>query len=126
MLCMSNEVYPRLVEMMPRNRPYPVSRRDGWKIFRGPKLGTIAPDDYLVAQSNKPQTSLHELMDKTFSQSEKKFFVILFGGSECGDVCPNMQSIASALVKRYEGKIDAFAITPYYDSKVYDEIDTVL
>ena len=64
-----NEFYPTLLQMIPRNKKYPITWKDGWNIFCGPKIGEVAPDEYLVVQSNQPQTSLHTLMSQTFTQS---------------------------------------------------------
>ena len=62
------EHYPTLAEMLPWKKN-PIRWKDGWNIFRGPKIGEVAPDEYLVVQSNQPQTSLHTLMSQTFTQS---------------------------------------------------------
>lgn len=63
-------------------------------------------------------------MDNSFG-SDKQLFVILFGGSECEDTCPNMKIVADRLEKKYP-QVDAFAITPYYDTANYDPIGNVL
>ena len=118
------EHYPSLRDMMPRNNP-PVRWKDGWNIFRWPKVGSQAPDDHVVAHTNQPQTTLYILMDETFQDPEKKLFVVLFGWSECADVCPNMKLVADKLEKEFS-QVNAFAITPYYDDLVYDPVHNVL
>lgn len=118
------EHYPSVLDMIPWNNP-PIRWKDGWNVYRGPKIGSIALDDNVVAHSNQPQTTLYELMEKTFAQPDKKFFVILFGWSECDDVCPNMKVVADELEENYP-MVNAFAITPYYDDNVYDTVNNVL
>lgn len=65
-------------------------------------------------------------MDQTFTGSEKKFFVLLFGGIHCDDVCPNMKLVADALEYKYSDLLDAFAVTLYYDSQNYDMVNNIL
>jgi hypothetical protein len=65
--------------MVPWNKQYPVTRLDGWNIFRGPKIGELAPDEFLVVKSNEPKQSLHTLIE-TSVKSGKQFFIILFDG----------------------------------------------
>lgn len=70
--------------------------------------------------------TLHTLMNQTFNNPEKQFFAILFGGTECGNVCPNMKLFADALEYKYGKFLDAFAITPFYDDQTYDPVQNVL
>lgn len=120
-----NEHYPTLLEMMPWHKTYPITWKDGWNVFRGPKIGELAPDEYLVIQSNQPQTTLHTLMGQTFTQSDKHFFVIYFDGIDHGDGT----SVAQSLVMELESKfslVDALVVTNYYDAHTYDAIDNIV
>ena len=121
-----NEHYPTILEMMPWHTTYPITRKDWWHIFRWPKLWSVAPDDYIVVRSNEPQRSLHELMDETFSMSEKKFFVLLFGWIECSDACPNLKIIADKIDNDMNYKVNAIAVTNYYDTHSYDMINNIV
>ena len=121
-----NEYYPTFVEMAPWHKKYPITWKDGWNIFRGPKLGEVAPYDYVVVRSNEPQISLHELMDETFSVSGKKFFVLLFGWIHCGDACPNLKMIADRIEDEIGDKVNAIAVTNYYDNLSYDMINNIV
>lgn len=121
------EWYPTRSEMMPwASKPAPISWWDGRRIFLGPKLGSQAPDDFLVAQSNQPQTTLYTLMDQTFTQPEKQFFILIFWGTDCADNCPNLKSIADGLEYKYGHFVDVFGVTPYYDHIHYDVIHNIL
>lgn len=118
------EVYPPLKDMLPRKKKE-IRWKDAWNIFRGPKVGSQAPNDHLVARSNEPQTTLYDVMDDVFSDPNKKYVVVLFGWSECGDVCPNMKLVADRLVATYP-EVAAYAVTPYYDDLRYDPINNIL
>lgn len=127
-----NEFYPTLLQMIPWNKKYPITWKDGWNIFRGPKIGEVAPDEYLVVQSNQPQTSLHTLMSQTFTQSswsgntsEKQFFVIFFDGMNHGDTTTYAQILAHDLESQFPS-VDALVVTNYYDAHSYDTIDNIV
>ena len=120
-----NEHYPTLLEMLPRAKKYPVSRLDGWHVFRGPKVWQIAPDEFLVAKSNEPKQSLHGLID-TSLQSGKRFFVLLFDGLYHGDSTIQTSDIAKSLDSKYPDLVDAVVITNYYDTRDYDVVDDIL
>lgn len=120
-----NEFYPTLLQMMPWNKKYPITWKDGWNIFRGPKIGEVAPDEYLVVQSNQPQTTLHTLMSQTFTQSDKEFFVIYFDGIDHGDTTSDAKVLAHDLESQFSS-VDALVITNYYDAHSYDTIDNIV
>ncbi len=116
------EHYPTLLEMAPWHKTYPVTRIDGWNIFRGPKVGETAPDGYVVIRSNEPKISLHTLIE----QSDKKFFVLLFDGIDHGDTTSDTKSLADELKKEFPDLIDCFVVTRYYESVQYDPINNIL
>lgn len=120
-----NEYYPTLLEMLPRAKKYPVSRLDGWHVFRGPKVWQIAPDDYLVVTSNEPKQLLSTLID-TSLQSGKKFFVLLFDGIGHGDTTTDTTRLAKHLDTQYPDLVDAVVITNYYETRDYDVVDDIL
>jgi len=122
---MITEYYPTLLEMAPWNKQYPVTRVDGWNIFRGPKIGALAPDESLVVKSNEPRQSLHSLID-TSLQSGKKFFVLLFDGINHGNTTADSISFAEELDQDYGSFVDAVVISNYYDTHQYDAIDNIL
>jgi len=119
------EHYPTLLEMAPWNKQYPVTRMDGWNIFRGPKIGETAPDESLVVKSNEPRQSLHRLID-TSLQSGKKFFVIFFDGINHGNTTSNTKNIADDLELKYNTLIDVLVVTNYYDTNTYDIISNII
>ena len=116
------EYYPTLLEMAPWHKTYPVTWIDGWNIFRGPKIGSIVPDGYVVIRSNEPKISLHTLIE----QSDKKFFVLLFDGIDHGDTTSDTKSLADELKKVFPDLIDCFVVTRYYESVQYDPINNIL
>lgn len=121
------EHYPSLAEMLPRSKnKSPISWKDGWNVFRWPQLGSVAPDEYVIAHSNQPQTTLHTLMDQTFTLSDKQFFILLFRGVQCGDACVDLKLFADALETRFVGVLDAFGVTPFYDHERYDAVNNIL
>lgn len=129
---MTNEHYPTLLQMMPWHKTYPITWKDGRNIFRGPKLWSLAPDEYLVVQSNAPQTTLHTLMSQTFTQSswsgdksEKQFFVIYFDGIDHGDTTSDAQVLTRELESQFSS-VDAIVVTNYYDAHRYDAIDNIV
>lgn len=138
-----NEYYPTLLEMAPWHKKYPVTWVDGWHIFRGPKIGTVAPDGYVVWRSNEPKISLHALIDQTFhpkletagqslgeleqaAKSDKKLFVILFDGINHGDTTKDSKAFADELEKEFSDLLDCFVVTRYYDDQQYDPINNIL
>ncbi len=116
-----NEHYPTLLEMAPRHKKYPVTWFDGWSVFRGPRIWTLAPDWYIVARSNEPKVLLSSLF-----VSDKQFFVLLFDGIDHGDTTSDTKMFADELEKRFPDLLDCFVVTRYYEAKVYDPIDNVL
>jgi hypothetical protein len=121
------EHYPTLLQMAPWNKTYPVTWMDGWNIFRGPKIGELAPDESLVVKSNEPRQSLHTLLDVSFSSRQgQKFFVLLFDGVHHGDTTSDTKNIADELESKYNSLIDVLVITNYYDTHQYDAIDNIL
>ncbi|HNG97867.1 MAG TPA: hypothetical protein PLW93_06335, partial [Candidatus Absconditabacterales bacterium] len=116
------EHYPTLLEMVPWHKTYPVTWVDGWNIFRGPKIGSIVPDGYVVIRSNEPKISLHTLIE----QSDKKFFVLLFDGIDHGDTTSTTKAFADELEKQYPDLIDCVVITRYYESSQYDIVNNIL
>jgi hypothetical protein len=121
------EHYPTLLEMAPWNKTYPVTRMDGWNIFRGPKIGEQAPDEYLVVKSNEPKQSLYSLIDISL-QSGKKFFVILFDGINHGDTTSDTKVFADELKSQYDSliDIDVIVVTNYYDKNTYDVVANIV
>ena len=120
-----DEHYPTLLEMAPWNKKYPVTRLDGWNIFRGPKMGELASDEALVVKSNEPRQSLHRLIDTSF-QSGKKFFVLLFDGLHHGDTTSDTKHIADDLEAKYTPLIDVLLVTNYYDNNTYDAVSNIV
>lgn len=98
---------------------------DGWNVFRGPKIGEIAPDESLVVKSNEPRQSLHNLIDTSF-QSGKKFFVLLFDGAHHRDTTSDTKHLADALETKYSTLINVLVITNYYDTNIYDAVSNIV
>lgn len=119
------EYYPTLWEMAPWNKTYPVTWMDGWNIFRWPKIGEQAPDEFLVVKINEPKQSLHSLID-TSLQSGKRLFVLLFDGINHGNTTADSISFAEELDQEYGSFVDAVVISNYYDTHQYDAIDNIL
>lgn len=135
---MITEYYPTLLQMAPWNKQYPVTRVDGWNIFRGPKIGELAPDESLVVKSNEPRQSLHSLIDTSFQspwsedkpptwdKSGKKFFVLLFDGLHYGDTTSDTKHIADELEAKYITLVDVLVVTNYYDTNTYDVVSNIV
>lgn len=122
-----NEHYPTLLQMAPWNKTYPVTWIDGWNIFRGPKVGELAPDEFVVLRTNEPRQSLHTLIDRSFNEHpDQQFFVIIFDGSYHGDTMQTSKTVIDELEKRYSGQIDVILVTNYYDTAQYDVIDNIV
>jgi len=119
------EYYPTLLEMAPWHKKHPVTWMDGWHIFRGPKIGNIAPDGYVVVRSNEPKVSLHHLVEQ-YSMSGMKFFIILFDGTNHGDTTQDTKSFADEIDQHYGNTVECFVITKFYDTTRYDIIDNIL
>ena len=119
------EYYPTILEMAPWNKQYPVTRLDGWNVFRGPKIGEQAPDEYLVVNSDEPKQSLHSLID-TSLQSGKKLFVLLFDGINHGNTTSDTKALADELDSQYILLLDTIVITNYYDKNTYDVISNIV
>lgn len=111
--------------MAPWHKTYPVTRMDGWNIFRGPKVGELAPDESLVVKSNEPRQSLHNLIDTSIS-SGKKFFVLLFDGLDHGDTTSDTQHIADELEAKYNTLVDVLVVTNYYNKNTYDAVSNIV
>lgn len=120
------EHYPTLLEMMPWHKTYPITWKDGRNIFRGPKLWSLAPDEYLVTQSNQPQTTLHTLMTHAFINPENKVFILYFDGINHGDTTSQTQTLAHDVELKFPWSVDALVITNYYDAHTYDTIDNIV
>lgn len=115
------EHYPTLLEMAPWHKTYPVTWIDGWNIFRGPKVGEMAPDGYVVVRSNEPKILL-----STLFVSDKKFFVLFFDGIDHGDTTNDTKAFADELEKEFPDLIDCFVVTRYYEATNYDPINNIL
>jgi hypothetical protein len=122
---MINETYPTLHQMAPWNKTYPVTWIDGRNIFRGPKIGELAPDESVVVKSNEPRQSLHTLIDRSF-QSGKKFFVLLFDGLHHGNTTSDTKHIADELEAKYNTFVDVLVVTNYYDTSTYDVVSNII
>ena len=113
--------------MAPWNKTYPVTWMDGWNVFRGPKVGEPAPDEYVVVKSNEPKQSLHTLLDASFSsRQDQKFFVLLFDGVHHGDTTSDTKHLADELEAKYTPFIDVLVVTNYYDTNMYDVVSNIV
>ncbi len=120
MTVVQHEHYPTLWQMAPRDKKYPITWIDGRHIFHGPKVGTQAPDGYVVVRSNEPKVSRKSLLDPT------KLTILLFDGIGHGDTTSQTKSLADDLEAKYATKVQCFAITRYYDGQQYDAVSNIL
>lgn len=119
------EHYPTLIEMAPRHKSYPVSWKDGWNIFRGPKLWSSAPDDYVVVRSNEPKVLFSSVLDEAIEQW-CQYVVVLFDGTDHGDTTNEIRQCADTLEQLDPQKIDVLIVTEFYQEGSYDVVDNLL
>lgn len=119
------EHYPTLIEMAPWHKTYPITRTDGWNIFRGPKLGSMAPDWYVVARSNEPKVFFSSLLQEAFATGYE-YVVVLFDGLDHGDTTSELKELSDTLEHLDEKKIDVLIVTRFYDSMQYDVMDNII
>lgn len=106
--------------MAPWDKKYPVTWLDGWRIFRGPKIGSQAPDGYVVVRSNEPKVLRKSLLDPT------KLTILLFDGTDHGDTTSQIKALADNLEAQYSDRVQCFVVTPFYDHQHYDAVNNVL
>lgn len=116
-----HEHYPTLLEMVPWHKKYPITRWDGWKVFHGPKIGKkIEKEAYLVLRSNEPKISWQALL------VSGKLLVLCFDGIHHDDTTGHAKTLVDDLNSRYADKLNAYAVTTYYDSSKYDSDSHIL
>ena len=120
MTVVQHEHYPTLWQMAPRDKKYPITWIDGRHIFHGPKVGAQAPDGYVVVRSNEPKIGWQALL------VSGKLLVLCFDGIHHDDTTGHAKTLVNDLMSRYADRIDAYAVTTYYDSSKYDSDSHIL